>query len=57
MHPTAALMIADSREQELRRALKQRIHLLAEEPPSHREPRPPRRFGFRLAHLFGLAGS
>ena len=57
MHPTAALMIADSREQELRRAIKQRVHLLGEEPAARREPRPPRPFGLRLSQLFGLAGS
>jgi hypothetical protein len=57
MHPIAALMIADGREQEVRRALKQRAHLLGERPTERREPQAPRRFGIRLAHLFGLAGS
>jgi hypothetical protein len=57
MHPTAALMIADGTEQEMRRTLEQRVHLRREEPPDGRQPRPPRRFDFRLAHLFGLAGS
>ncbi len=57
MHPVAALMITDHREQELRRALTQRVHLLDERPPASRELRPPRRFDFRVAHRFGLVGS
>jgi hypothetical protein len=57
MHPIAALMIVDGREQEVRRALTQRAHLLREQPAERRDPQAPRRFGIRLAHLFGLAGS
>ena len=57
MHPIAALMIADGREQEVRRALKLRTRLLGEQPTERREPRPSRHFGIRLVHLFRLAGS
>ena len=57
MHPIAALMIADGREQEVRRALKQRARLIGEQPTERREPRLPRHFGIRLVHLFRLAGS
>ncbi|HEX7197029.1 MAG TPA: hypothetical protein VF364_09395 [Candidatus Limnocylindria bacterium] len=54
MHPVAALMITERREQEL---LAQRVHLLDERPPASRDLRPPRRFDFRVARRFGLVGS